>query len=100
MPTPHDPLLVPVHQMVMHRMDSGIGPYGFSDLRIPVPAGSQLETYRRIGVSAFAKHHQLRRDLLVIIRAEKQSYFPRRRYANTPTRRHASPAARVDIKLE
>ena len=25
--------------------------------------------------------------------AEKQSYFPRRRYANTPTRRHASPAA-------
>src|SRR5580704_16156364 len=25
-------------------------------------------------------------------RAEKQSYFPRRRYANTPTRRHAPPA--------
>src|SRR5580700_3166180 len=25
-------------------------------------------------------------------RVEKQSYFPRRRYANTPTRRHASPA--------
>jgi hypothetical protein len=25
-------------------------------------------------------------------RAEKQSYFPGRRYANTPTRRHASPA--------
>src|ERR1700736_5794858 len=45
------------------------------------------ETYRRVGVSAFARHHQFRRDLLVIYsRVEKQSYFPRRPYANTPTR--------------
>ena len=48
------------------------------------------ETSRRIGVSALVKHHQLRRDLLVNITvSKKQSYFPRRRYANTPTRRHA-----------
>jgi hypothetical protein len=49
------------------------------------------ETYGRIGVSAFAKHHQLRRDLLVIVAVSKSS-LPRRRYANTPTRRHASLA--------
>ncbi len=38
---------------------------------------------RRIGVSAFAKHHQLRRDLLVIIAVSQD--------ADTPTRRHADP---------
>jgi hypothetical protein len=155
------------------------GPYEFPSLRLPA---RNVSAYRCVGVSAFAKHHQLRRDLLVITvpkssltppdadtpirrpaetlllaaslesgdlearragemiawggakrspryakrrlalkvrrhacrrigvckassspsrppghyRAEKQSYFR----ANTPTRRHASPAARVDIKLE
>jgi hypothetical protein len=52
-----------------------------------------METYRRIGVSAFAKHHQFRRDLLVIVAVPKSS-LPRRRYAHTPTRRHASPSRR------
>src|SRR5271166_446325 len=36
---------------------------------------------KRVGVSAFAKRHQL-----CYSRVEKQSFFPRRRYANTPTR--------------
>ena len=29
--------------------------------------------YRRVGVSAFAKRHQLRRDLLVVIAVSKSS---------------------------
>ena len=38
------------------------------------PRNSRLgETYRRVGVSAFAKHHQLRRDLLIIIAVSKSS---------------------------
>ena len=47
------------------------------------------ETYRRIGVSAFAKHHQLRRDFLIIIAVseKQQSYFPRPRYADHAPRR-------------
>src|SRR5580704_16213762 len=45
------------------------------------------ETYRCVGVSACAKHHQLRRDLLVIIAVPKSSLtFPD---ADTPIRRHA-----------
>ena len=52
--------------------------------------GQLGETYRRTGVSALAKHHQLLRDLLVIIAVSKSSLnFPRRQYANTPIR---SPA--------
>jgi hypothetical protein len=44
-------------------------------------------TYRRVGVSAFAKRRQLLRDLLVIIAVPKSSLtFPD---ADTPTRRHA-----------
>jgi hypothetical protein len=31
------------------------------------------ETYRRVGGSAFAKHHQLRRDLLAIIIAVSEN---------------------------
>jgi hypothetical protein len=34
----------------------------YSDMRCRIAR----ETYRRIGVPAFAKHHQLRRDLLVL----------------------------------
>jgi hypothetical protein len=38
------------------------------------PRNSRLgETYRRVGVSAFAKHHQLSRDLLIIIAVSKSS---------------------------
>src|SRR5271165_4217902 len=52
------------------------------------PARGNVSAYRRAGVSAFAKHRQLRRELLVIAAVSKSS-VPRRRYANTPTRRHA-----------
>ena len=45
------------------------------------------ETYRRIGVSAFAKHHQLRRDLLVMIAVPKSSLTSPD--ADTPIRRPA-----------
>ena len=47
-----------------------------------------VSAYRRIGVSAFAKHHQLRRDLLIIIAMSKKqsSQTPIRQYANPPTR--------------
>jgi hypothetical protein len=45
------------------------------------------ETYRRIGVSAFAKHHQLRRDPLVIIAMSKSSLTSPG--ADTPIRRTA-----------
>ena len=42
---------------------------------------------RRAGVSALAKSLQLRGDLLgQDSHVEKQSYFPRRRYADRPTR--------------
>ena len=47
------------------------------------PAG---ETYRRIGVSAFAEHHQLRRELLVITAVSKAVLLPQtpiRQYADT-----------------
>src|ERR1700730_5870388 len=45
------------------------------------PAG---ETYRRVGVSAFAEYHQLLRDLLVIIAVSKSSLnFPRPQYDDT-----------------
>jgi hypothetical protein len=50
----------------------------------PVPA---RETYRRVGVSAFAKHHQLRRDLLIIIAMSKSSLTSPD--ADTPIRRPA-----------
>jgi hypothetical protein len=45
------------------------------------------ETYRRVGVSAFAKHHQLRRDLPVIIAVSKSSLTSPD--ADTPIRRPA-----------
>ncbi|HEV3208794.1 MAG TPA: hypothetical protein VGY91_00895 [Chthoniobacterales bacterium] len=45
------------------------------------------ETYRRIGVSAIAKHHRLPRDLLVIIAVSKSSLTSPD--ADTPTRRPA-----------
>jgi hypothetical protein len=41
-PTLDDPLLVPVHQMFMHRMGSSGCPYEISDLWISVPAESEL----------------------------------------------------------
>jgi hypothetical protein len=43
------------------------------------------ETDRRVGVSAFAKRHQPRRDLLVILAVSKRVF----RDADTPTRRPA-----------
>ena len=56
------------------------------------------ETYRRIGVSAFAKHHQLCRDLLMIIAVSKSSLTSPD--AHTPTRRPADtlpqPAAHFE----
>jgi len=58
------------------------------------------ETYRRIGVSAFEEHHQLRRDLLIIIAmSKKQSYFPDavRPYADPPTRSPAGRTASIPI---
>src|SRR6266853_1498920 len=42
---------------------------------------------RRVGVSVFAKRHQLCRDLLVIIAVSKSSLLPQ-----TPIRQHASPS--------
>src|SRR5271157_153388 len=42
--------------------------------RVALKMGRIGETYRRAGVSAFAKHHQLRRDLLIHYSpVEKQS---------------------------
>jgi len=38
-PTLHDPLLVPVYQMFMYRIDLSGRPYEISDGRISVPAG-------------------------------------------------------------
>ena len=52
---------------------------------------------RRVGVSAFAKHHQIRRDLLVIIAVQKSSLTfpdadaPIRRPADTLPQRCTSP---------
>ena len=51
------------------------------------------ETHRSVGVSAFAKRHQFRRDLLVIVATSKSSLASPD--ANTPTRRHASPAVPI-----
>src|SRR5271166_5567834 len=57
--------------------------------------------YRCVGVSAFAKHHQLRRDLLIIIAVPKSSLTspdadtPIRRYANTPIRFLSRPPKRA-----
>ena len=45
---------------------------------------------RRVGVSAFAKRRQLLRDLLIIVAVSKSSLTSAD--ADTPTRRHASPA--------
>ena len=66
-------------------------PDGKTANRPPALKMGQLgETYRRIVVSAFTKHHQLLRDLLDIIAVSKSSLnFPRRQYANTPIRRYA-----------
>jgi hypothetical protein len=57
----------------------------YSDVRCRIAR----ETYRRIGVSAFAKHHQLRRDLLVLQPRRKAVLLPR-----TPIRQHADPPTR------
>src|SRR5271169_284442 len=52
---------------------------------------------KRVGWSAFAKHHQLRRDLLIIIAVSKSGLTspdadtPVRQYADPPIRRPASP---------
>jgi hypothetical protein len=53
-------------------------------------ARGNVSACRRVGVSAFAKRHQLRRDLLVIIAVSKSSLNSPD--ADTPNRRHASPA--------
>src|SRR5271165_7351806 len=49
-----------------------------------------VSAYRRVGVSAFTKHNQFRRDLLVNIAMSKISLTSSD--AVTPTRRYASPA--------
>jgi hypothetical protein len=51
------------------------------------PARGNVSAYRCVGVSAFAKHHQLRRDLLVIIAVSKSSITSPD--ADTPIRRPA-----------
>src|SRR5580704_15522024 len=64
------------------------------------PRGKRIgvSAYRRIGVSAFAKHHQLRRDLLIIIAVSKNSLTSPD--ADTPIRRPADtlpqPAAHFE----
>jgi len=40
------------------------------------PFGGNVSAYRCIGVSAFAKRHQLRRDLLVTTGVSKSSLLP------------------------
>ena len=56
------------------------------------------ETYRRIGVSAFAKHHQLRRDLLIIVAVPKSSLTSPD--ADTPTRRPADTLSQPAVHFE
>ena len=55
-----------------------------------VENGPARETYRRVGVCKASSTPSRAHDHYSGV--EKQSYFPRRRYANTPTCRHASPA--------
>src|SRR5271165_5798373 len=51
------------------------------------PARGNVSAYRRIGVSAFAEYHQPpSRPPNHHSHVEKRTCFPRRRYANTPTR--------------
>ena len=57
---------------------------GFRPLSVLSPKYGNVSAYRRIGVSAFAKHHQFRRDLLVIIAVSKSSRTSPN--AHTPTR--------------
>src|SRR5271166_3562700 len=63
--------------------------------------GRYGETYRRNGVSAFAKRHQYCRNLLVIIAVSKLN-LPSltRRYADTPIRLPVPPARRSKSDLE
>jgi hypothetical protein len=56
------------------------------------------ETYRRVGVCRASSTPP--RPPGHYIRVEKQSYLPRRRYANTPTRRHASPLRRGKCRMD
>jgi hypothetical protein len=47
------------------------------------------ETYRRVGVSVFAKRHQLRRDILVTTGVSESSFTsPDAEYGHMPIRRH------------
>jgi hypothetical protein len=48
------------------------------------PARGNVSAYRRVGVSAFPKHHQLRRDLLAITAVSKSGLASPD--ADTPTR--------------
>jgi hypothetical protein len=63
------------------KQPTGRGPEGC------VENGRLGETYQRIGVSAFTKRHQLRRDLLVIVATSKSSLTSPD--ADTPIRRPA-----------
>src|ERR1700692_1364646 len=69
------------------KQPTGPGPKGCDENG---PARGNVWAYRCVGVSAFAKHHQLRRDLLIIIAVSKSSLTSPD--ADTPTRRHVSPA--------
>ena len=66
--------------------------------RVAMKMGRLGETYRCVGVSAFAKHHQLRRDLLIIIALSRSGLTSPD--ADTPIRRPADtlplPAAHFD----
>jgi hypothetical protein len=56
-------------------------------LRSKWAAQGNVWAYRRVGVSAFAEHNQLRRDLLTIIALSKSSFTSPD--ADTPIRRPA-----------
>ena len=74
-----------VHMLVFVHQHKALFKVGPSRMRIKRHLPGQ--TYRRIGVSAFAKSRQLRgRDFLVKIAMSKRSLIPPgRRYAETPT---------------
>jgi hypothetical protein len=74
--------------------------YGSSEQRgktanRPRPGGGNVSAYRCVGVSAFAKHHQLSRDLLIIIVVSKAVLLPQ-----TPISRPADTLPRPTAHFE
>jgi hypothetical protein len=64
--------------------------------RVAMKMGRLGGTYRRVGVSAFAKRRQLCRDLLVITAVSKNGLAPPA--ADTPIRRPASAGTTVVVR--